>query len=182
MKSNLEIRDIRATTDAQAFLQASCAQLDKAQHKIRHCLDQLSDAQVWQRPSPEMNSIANLLLHLGGNLKQWIVSSTTGAPDLRYRPAEFSDRSMKPKNELISDFEKCITECHEALNRVDPKSLLKVRRVQGSDLQLLPAIFDSLAHLQGHVQEIIHMTRSMLGPKYQFNFVPNPSEQGTPRP
>jgi hypothetical protein len=48
--------------------------IGNALDRMRYCLDQLTDEQVWQRPAPDMNSIGNLLLHLAGNVRQWIIS------------------------------------------------------------------------------------------------------------
>ena len=36
-----------------------CLELSDALQTIRHCVDQLSDEQVWWRPREEMNSIGN---------------------------------------------------------------------------------------------------------------------------
>lgn len=162
----------------EAFIDASRSALRERLRKIRHCVDQLTDQQVWQRPRPEMNSIANILLHLCGNLRQWIVSGAGGSPDIRNRPAEFSDRSMTPKTQLLSNLEQVIGQCDEVLAHVNPMSLLEMRRIQGFEVQVLKAVFDTLSHLQGHVQEIIHMTRQIKGMDYQFDFVPKGREQG----
>jgi hypothetical protein len=167
-----------STLVGEAFAEAARASLRGRVQKITHCVDQLSDEQVWQRPRPEMNSIANLLLHLTGNLRQWIVSGVGGSPDVRHRPSEFSDRSMKPKQELLKGFQAVVEQCDEVLAHLSPESLLETRRIQGFDVQVLAAIFDTIAHLQGHVQEIIHMTRAMKGNEYKFDFVPKGKEQG----
>jgi hypothetical protein len=174
----MELIESDSTNPTDAFLQAARAGLAKGLRKIRHCLDQLSDEQVWHRPRPEMNSVANILLHLCGNLRQWIISGAGGAPDVRNRPAEFADRSMRPNAQLLADLEQVIGECDRVLGGVDPKKLLERRRIQGCDVQLLAAIFDTVSHLQGHVQEIIHMTRALKGPQYRFDFVPRGKEQG----
>ena len=71
---------------------AANQELTNAFDRIRHCLGQLSDEQVWQRESEAMNSIGNLILHLCGNVRQWIVSGIGGAKDVRQRPNEFSER------------------------------------------------------------------------------------------
>src|SRR5438552_3239842 len=52
----------------------AATQLEKALDRIKHCLAQLSDEQVWWRPQPSLNSIGNLILHLCGNVRQWVVS------------------------------------------------------------------------------------------------------------
>ena len=41
--------------------------------KIGRCLERLSDEDVWSRPNEASNSIGNLLLHLRGNITQWII-------------------------------------------------------------------------------------------------------------
>ena len=166
-----------AATPGAAFLQASAAVLRNGLHKINHCCRQLTDEQVWQRPRPEMNSIANVLIHLTGNLRQWILSGAGGVPDTRHRQAEFDDRSMRPKAELLKDLTAVIDECQSVLLALPEASLVEKRKIQGFDIQLLAGIYDTTAHLKGHVQEIICMTRLVVGPAYQFDFVPK-KEQG----
>ena len=177
-----EVIRAAASNVEAAFLLASRARLDTAYHKINHCLEQLSDDEVWHRPRPEMNSIANILIHLCGNLRQWIISGVGGAPDVRNRPAEFADRSGKPKSQLLEDFRNVIEQCDAVLAKTDMKSLLVMGRIQGFDVQRLSAIYDTISHLQGHVQEIIHMTRAIRGPSYKFDFVPEGKEQGGAEP
>src|SRR5271166_5746139 len=76
-------------------------ELTSALARIKHCLGQLSDEQVWQRSQPSLNSIANLILHLCGNLRQWIVAGVGTAEDIRHRPAEFAERGPIPKDNLL---------------------------------------------------------------------------------
>ena len=89
---------------AEAVITSARKTLTDGLHKIEHCVGQLTDEQVWSRPAecknPEMNSIANLLLHLSGNIRQWLVSGVGGTKDIRNRPLEFSDRSNRPKSEV----------------------------------------------------------------------------------
>src|SRR6266702_8297067 len=69
--------------------------------KIERCLEVLTDEQIWWRANPQSNSIGNLILHLSGNVRQWIVSGLGGAADGRDRPAEFSEHGPIPKDELL---------------------------------------------------------------------------------
>jgi len=57
--------------------------------KILAAVDQLSDEDLWWRPNAVSNSVGNLMLHLSGNVRQWIVSGLGGAPDDRVRQLEF---------------------------------------------------------------------------------------------
>src|SRR5438045_338318 len=61
-------------------------ELDAALSRIAHCVNQLSEEQVWHRPPHGLNAIGNLLLHLAGNVKQMIADNLAGAPDTRNRP------------------------------------------------------------------------------------------------
>ena len=160
------------TNLAPEYLRVARDILREGMHKIEHCLSQLSDEQLWWRPRPEMNSIANLLLHLSGNLRQWAIAPCTGAADVRNRPAEFGDNSRRPKQQILAILQKTVAEADAAIAQVTPEQLAQPRHIQGWDVTLLQAIFNTVSHLRGHVQEIIHMTREQLGERYRFDFVP----------
>jgi len=147
--------------------------------KIKHCLAQLTDEQVWWRPHDSMNSIANIVLHLCGNLRQWIISGVGGEPDIRERPKEFSDRSSMPKAELVRRLEEIAGKADAVLANVTDPKLLQRRRIQGFDETALSAIFDSISHFRGHMQEIVYITRLQVGDAYKFEWVPS-REQGAP--
>src|SRR2546423_14948574 len=90
------------TPDVTTLFRASArATLAEGIEKIEHCVNQLDDESVWWRPTPRQNSVANLMLHLAGNIRQWIVSGVGGAPDVRDRPKEFGERSGRPKGEVL---------------------------------------------------------------------------------
>src|ERR1051325_7980565 len=86
---------------AAAVTAAASQELAKALDRIKHCLDQLRDEQIWHRESDSMNSIGNLILHLCGNVRQWIVAGIGGEKDIRQRPREFSERGPISKTELL---------------------------------------------------------------------------------
>jgi hypothetical protein len=167
--------DLAAVVGAAAAHELGCA-LDR----IRHCLGQLTDGQVWHRSRPDLNSIGNLILHLCGNLRQWVVAGVGGAPDARNRPAEFAERGPVPKDELIRNLEAVVGESKRVLTGVDARQLTGVRRIQGFDVTGVVAIFESVPHFLGHTQEIVHMTRLQLGDAYRFAWRPTTPEQGAP--
>lgn len=153
-------------------------ELSHAFERIKHCLTQLTLAQVWRRSQPSLNSIGNLLLHLNGNVRQWIVAGIGGAADRRDRPAEFAERGPLPKADLLKKLEATIDEARKALVNMTAARLMDKRRIQGFDITSLTAIFDSIPHFRGHTQEIVHMTRSQLGDGYKFAWTPSTPEQG----
>jgi hypothetical protein len=163
------------------FLAAARQSLAEGLRKVEHCVRQINEEQVWWRPKPGMNSVANLMLHLSGNLRQWIVSGIGGARDIRNRPGEFADRLELPKNNILSMLRSTVREADEVMEKLDAMRLKEPRRIQGFDTNVLEAIFDTVAHFRGHTQEIIHMTREMLGDKYKFDFIPKGAEQESAR-
>ena len=155
-------------------------ELSSALNRIKHCLGQLTDEQVWWRPRPSLNSIGNLILHLCGNVRQWIVAGLGGVTDVRNRPAEFAERGPIPKEELMCRLEAVVEEAKHILAGVDARQLVGIRHIQGFDVTGVAAIFDSVPHFRGHTQEIIHMTRLQLGDSYKFAWTPMTPEQGAP--
>tara|TARA_B100000029_G_C17252526_1_gene843302 strand:+ start:265 stop:777 length:513 start_codon:yes stop_codon:yes gene_type:complete len=163
---------------AAAIADETSARLDASLVKIRHCVVQLTDEQLWWRPKPSMNSVANLLLHLSGNLRQWIVAGVGDAADVRDRPSEFSERGPIPREELLTLLEDTISDAKRVMSEVNAEDLLRPRRIQGFELTALGAVFDSIPHLGGHVQEIVNLTRQQLGEAYRFEWSPLTTEEG----
>src|SRR5262245_62537797 len=113
-----------STNELTAAVAASASEeLDSALDRIKHCLGQLTDAQVWHRPGAGQNSIANLLLHLAGNLRQWLIAGLGGGEDHRDRPHEFSDDSGRSKSELLSELGAAVAEVRSVLARQTPEEL-----------------------------------------------------------
>jgi hypothetical protein len=165
---------------AAALGRSAANELSSALARIKHCSNQLTDDQVWWRPHPSMNSIANLALHLCGNVRQWIVAGLSNADDARDRPGEFSERGPIPKSELLRRLEAVLGEARDVLERQTARELLSVRRIQGGELTGLAAIFDSVPHFRGHTQDIVHITRLLLGEKYRFAWKALTPEEGAP--
>ncbi|HIF32865.1 MAG TPA: DUF1572 domain-containing protein [Planctomycetaceae bacterium] len=150
--------------------------------KIEHCLGQLDDDQIWWRPNEEMNAIGNLLLHLAGNLGQWIVAGIGDTEYKRDRPAEFSERRKRSKDEVLKTLLDAVEKSCATLTAVSADELLAVNRIQGSDVSKMNAMMHSVTHFQGHVQEIIGLTRQTLGIEYRLQWTPQTAEEGAPKP
>jgi hypothetical protein len=153
-------------------------ELSDALGRVKHCLDQLTDAQVWWRPTEKMNSVGNLMLHLAGNVRQWIIAGVGVEKDERRRQAEFDERGPIPKVELWNKLESTVAEAKAALAKPDATEWQRVRRIQGFEVTGLGAALHSVSHFRGHTQEIIHLTRTILGDGYRYAFVPTTREQG----
>jgi len=165
----------------RAFLDAAAHRLEDSTVQIEHCLCQLDEEQLWWRAKPDLNSIGNLVLHLCGNVGQWIVSGVGGRADVRNRPSEFDADIRTPKAELHTQLRTTVEQAKNTLSAMDGSRLTTDCRIQGFDTNVLSAILDTVSHFQGHTQEIILLTRRQLGPQYQFHFVPSTPEQVSAR-
>jgi uncharacterized damage-inducible protein DinB len=127
--------------------------------KIERCLELLTDEQIWWRANPQSNSIGNLLLHLSGNVRQWIVCSLGDATDARNRDSEFAQRIIIPRDELLALLRQTLTEADATLAQLDPDKLLERRVIQGMDVSALEAIFHVVEHFSMHTGQIIIMAK-----------------------
>lgn len=127
--------------------------------KLRSCVEQMSEEDFWWRASETENSAGNLLLHLAGNIRQWIVSGLGGAPDNRKRQEEFDERRRLPKGEVWRLFESAVLEADAVLERFDPNALTEVRRFQKWDYSCLYAISHVVEHVAQHMGQIIFITK-----------------------
>jgi uncharacterized damage-inducible protein DinB len=136
--------------------------------KIERCLEELSEEAVWWRANPESNSIGNLLLHLAGNVRQWIVSGIGGAPDDRIRQQEFDAQSGITRAELLVRLRQALFEVDDVLAAFEPSRVLEERQIQGYDVVVLEALFHVVEHFAMHTGQIILLTKMLKGADLKF--------------
>ena len=154
---------------ARAFLRrATEYMLGDYLPKIERCLEKLSDEQIWWRANEESNSIGNLILHLCGNARQWIVCGVGSAPDNRNRDSEFEQRDVISRDDLIALLRSTLTDVEATLQAVDPSTLLEYRKIQGNDVDILEAVFHVTEHFSMHTGQIIMLTKMMTSDDLRF--------------
>ena len=136
--------------------------------KIERCLEKLTDEQIWWRANEESNSIGNLILHLCGNARQWIICGVGDKPDHRNRDSEFAQREVIARDELLILLRSTLTEIETTLHTLDPSLLLEHRQIQGHDTSLLNAIFHVTEHFSMHTGQIILLTKLLTGTDLRF--------------
>ena len=142
--------------------------LDDYLPKIERCFEKLTNEQIWWRANEESNSIGNLVLHLCGNARQWIISGVGGQPDARVRDAEFQQREVISRDELITLLRSTLSEIDTVLRALDPSTLLDRRQIQGHDVDLLEAIFHVTEHFSMHTGQIIMLTKMLTASDLRF--------------
>jgi uncharacterized damage-inducible protein DinB len=141
------------------FLSASTRRLAQYLDRIRQCLDRLSEDQVWTRGSENENAPANLLLHLAGNVRQWIISGIGSKPDVRVRDREFSARGEISKQELLERLESAVEQASEVIAALTPERLRETVVIQGYQITVLEAVFHVVEHFAQHTGQIIFATK-----------------------
>jgi uncharacterized damage-inducible protein DinB len=136
--------------------------------KIRACLTQLSDDDLWWRPNQQSNGVGNLLLHLAGNIRQWIVSGVGGEPDRRRRQAEFDERGPLPRADVLARFDAAVGDAARVLAALGPGQLGAARRIQGRDTTVLLAVFHVVEHFAMHTGQIAYVTKLRTGRDLSF--------------
>ena len=136
--------------------------------KIRLCLDVLPVEAVWHRTDEHSNSVGNLLLHLAGNVRQWIVSSVGGAPDARHRSGEFAAREGADADTLFAARLGAIDDADTVLATLTPARLLERRTIQGRDVTVLDAVYHVVEHFSLHTGQIILLTKRHAPGRVQF--------------
>src|SRR5262245_43228781 len=101
--------------------------------KVRVAVESLPHDALWWRANDQSNSVGNLLLHLAGNVRQWIVSGVGGAPDTRYRAAEFEARTGADATTLLASLDDVLDEADSVLARLTAADLASSRTIQGRD-------------------------------------------------
>ena len=144
----------------RAFLDQAVAHLEQDfMPKIRSSVELLSEEDIWWRGSEAENSVGNMLLHLAGNVRQWIISGLGGAPDHRQRPLEFSSRGGISKGEALSRLDAAVSEATAVLHGLSGDDLLTERAIQGFRRTGLQAIFHVVEHFGYHTGQIVYVTK-----------------------
>jgi hypothetical protein len=148
---------------AALFLDYSCRKLENMTDNLRVCLEKLSNTQIWERHGAHENSVGNLVLHLCGNMRQWVIAGVGGAPDVRRRDEEFSTEGGMDGEELMGRFSVTVDEMLKIIAAVPASRLVEIVHPQGRTVSVLDAIYQVVGHVQQHVGQIILLTKQMTG-------------------
>jgi uncharacterized damage-inducible protein DinB len=136
--------------------------------KIERSLERLSDEQVWWRANDNSNSIGNLILHISGNARQWIVSGLGAEPDERERDAEFAERQIVPRDELRAHLKQAVSDVDRTLESFAAERLLAQFQIQGTMTTALAAILHVTEHFSMHTGQIILLAKMLADVDFVF--------------
>jgi hypothetical protein len=139
--------------------------------RIRACVQRLDEAQVWMRPNQASNAIGNLLLHLEGNVRQWVLVGLGGRESPRDRPAEFAAREGgTSKDELVDALAATVQQAVAIVEATTPASLLATYPFQDGKFPDtgLGCVLHVMEHFSGHAYQIFDRTKQLIGQDLRF--------------
>lgn len=142
--------------------------LDLYWPRLRTAIEALTDEQIWWRPNPASNSIGNLLLHLNGNVTQWLVASFNRLEDRRDRPAEFRENEKLPGKILLERLGATIEQAAKTLARLTPDDLAASYHIQGYTTTGLAAVYQVVEHFGLHYGQILYINKMLRGEDLGF--------------
>jgi uncharacterized damage-inducible protein DinB len=140
--------------------------------KIAKCLQRLNEDEIWWRPNAASNSAGNLVLHLCGNVRQWIISNLGESADMRDRDREFAERGPIPRKVLVEQLERTVREACQVLGRLPEATLSHRFTIQGLHVTGLEAVAHVVEHFAYHTGQIIYITKLKRGEDLKFTHLP----------
>lgn len=150
------------------FLTFSADKLLQLMGRIDSCVRKLTPEQVWMRAGANQNAVGNLLLHLNGNVRQWILHGIGGQPDVRDRDSEFAAQGGAGANELQAQLRATVEQAAALLRALPAGRLMERTQNQGYDCTVLAAIYHIVEHFAGHTFQIIYATKYCTGEDMGF--------------
>jgi uncharacterized damage-inducible protein DinB len=147
--------------------------------KIRRAVEGLTTEDLWWRPNRESNSIGNLILHLAGNVRQWVVGGIGGAPDVRKRQEEFDREGGITGEELLEVLEATLAEVDDVLADCSADRLGEERVIQGLNVTVLRALYHVVEHFSMHTGQIIYLAKLRSGKDLGFYRFPDGNVETT---
>jgi uncharacterized damage-inducible protein DinB len=157
-----------APSAGRYFVGYSLEKMQQMAKQIKECIEGLSEEQVWQRSGEHANSIGNLVLHLAGNIRQWIGHGVGGLADVRERDQEFAARGGRSSAEILSLFENTLAQASQIIQEMPLERLTQRIKPQNREVAILEAIYQVVGHLQLHTGQIIFATKQIGGKDLGF--------------
>ncbi|MBV9496825.1 MAG: DUF1572 family protein [Acidobacteria bacterium] len=130
--------------------------------QIRAALEKLTDEQIWWRPNETSNSVGNLVIHLSGSLNHYLNRNIGGVPYERDRPAEFAERRMIPRAELLAIFDDMVAKAATTLDGITAERLLDPATEPTMYRYLVEELLNVMAHVATHTGQILYVAKMLV--------------------
>lgn len=147
----------------RAFLNYSAEKLTQLSGRIETCLKMLNEEQIWARGNSNENAVGNLVLHLCGNVRQWIVSGVGNRPDVRERDKEFAAQGGVTGADLADRLRGTVAEAVATILPLTTAQMVEMRSIQGYNGTVMEAIYHVVEHFSMHTGQILFATKMLTG-------------------
>lgn len=137
--------------------------MDESFNRIRKCLGMLCQDELWNRLSDDTMSVGNQVLHIHGNVSQYILQGIGGRNFQRKRNEEFKDHNDLDIETLLFLLNKLEVDMKSVLHQLTPDELLRVRPVQVFEESGLSILTHVMEHTSYHTGQITLLTKLMTG-------------------
>lgn len=133
--------------------------MDENVPRIKQCLAELTTEEIWYRPNENSNSVGNLVLHLCGNVRQWLLGGLGGYTDNRRRQQEFDERGPFPTSILLRHLDELMEETDKVLNKLTAEKILQPVDVQGFAETGVSILMHVVEHFSYHTGQITYYVK-----------------------
>ena len=157
------------SVNATRFVNAARYYLaDEYRVKMRRAVEAIPPDRIWWRPNEQSNSVGNLLIHLAGNLRQWILSGVGGQPQTRDRAGEFAARTGDDAQALLAELDEVLDAVDAVLGGLTEARLADRSGIQGRDITVLEAVFHVTEHFSMHLGQVIVIAKLLAPGEVRF--------------
>lgn len=155
-------------TATDAIKHYSIHYLEERYGMIARSLEKLPQDQLWVKPNASSNSMGNLVLHLCGNIRQYVISGLGGAEDIRERDQEFAENPGLTLDSILGQLRRTLDEVYEVIRESDESKLLQMRNVQGYEMNGVGILTHVVEHFSYHTGQIAFYTKLILNEDLGF--------------
>lgn len=143
------------------FVENALYRFDESTRMVKMAFQQLDEEDIWKRPNEASNSMGNLILHLCGNITQYVISSLGGLKDIRERDLEFITQTGSSKTELLEKLTATVAKAKVTIKDANIEQWIKKRDVQGFNFSGIGLVLHAVEHYSYHTGQIAFWTKQL---------------------
>ena len=121
---------------------------------IRIALSKIEEKEIWKRQNQALNPLGNQLLHICGNMTQYVLSGLGRERDNRERDIEFSTEDGYTSDDLLQQLLGTTQRASAVINEASEADLLLVYKVQGFEFSGIGLVLHAVEHFSYHTGQI----------------------------
>lgn len=146
--------------DIQLFKDLLCTKLDDIEKRTLHVLHQLNDDEVNYRYNEASNSIANLVVHISGNIDERVRRGIRGSDVTRDRDTEF-DVLYRTRDELIEITKASYQDVMYTIEQMSEEDFMKTQVIRDRERINLDVLVTCVTHFSEHLGQMLYLAKML---------------------